>query len=66
MAIDEQQASSKVDVHSFGVILMEIMSWRRTSIHLVSEGGEKMSLREWIKVGMNGESIVLLVDPALA
>ncbi|GLJ33964.1 hypothetical protein SUGI_0683200 [Cryptomeria japonica] len=63
--IDEQEVSSKVDVYSFGVILMEIMTRRRPTIGLVSEGSEKVNLRQWVEVGMNGESVAALVDPAL-
>ncbi|GLJ33969.1 hypothetical protein SUGI_0683260 [Cryptomeria japonica] len=66
VVINEQQVSSKVDVYNFGVILMEIMTRGRPTIGLFSEGGEKVNLRQWVEFGMNGESVVALVDPALA
>lgn len=59
-----------VDVFSFGIILMELLTRRRpTSIfNLSGSGSDEMraiSLQEWIESSSNDGSLVTLVDPAL-
>ncbi|KAH9289066.1 hypothetical protein KI387_033183, partial [Taxus chinensis] len=60
-----ERVTPKADVFSFGILLMELVTRRRTSVSVVSEGGERLNLRQWIENGTKSGSFVTLVDPAL-
>ncbi|KAH9309704.1 hypothetical protein KI387_037615, partial [Taxus chinensis] len=59
------QVGSQADVYSFGVVLMEVMTKKWPTVSLVSESGEKISLRQWVATGINGGGLVTVVDPFL-
>jgi serine/threonine protein kinase len=42
------ELSTKVDVYSFGVLMLEIISGRRSILNLTSTSQEKINLVKWV------------------